>query len=118
MLNGAQEVEKSEKKRVRMWEDCRAKHIFQERISQWSEVIEVPKTSRQENVEVVKNILQDRISERSQVIEVPEIPCQVSIEAVKCIPQERNPERRCEQSEVIQATETSSQDQIWVRTLE
>ena len=31
-------------------------------------------------------------------------------EAVKSIPEERSPERRCEQSEVTEVTEASSQD--------
>ena len=73
-------------------------------------VTEVSKISRQESVEVVRSVPQERISERMGIIEVPEISCQRSAEVVKSILQERSPERRCPQSEVIKATETTSQD--------
>ena len=90
------------------------------RISERSQVIEVPKISRQD-VEVVKTTPQERISERmgkqSRSIEVPKISCQKSVEAVKSVPQERIPGRRCEQREVIK-TETSSQAQAWRRAVE
>ena len=44
-----------------------SKNATQERFSERSEAIEVPKISRQENIEVVKTTSQERISERSQV---------------------------------------------------
>ena len=52
------------------------KNIPQERISERSEGIEVPKISCQECVEVVKNVPQEQISERSKAIEVPKISSQ------------------------------------------
>ena len=50
------------------------------------------------------------MGKQSRIIEVPNISCRRSVEAVKRIPHERDPERRCEQSEVIKVTETSSQN--------
>ena len=84
--------------------------VPQDPISERSQVINVPEIPCRENAEVVKSITLDRISERMGIIEVPEISCQRSVEAVRSIFQERSPERRCEQSEVIKVTETSSQD--------
>ena len=80
-------------------------------------IFSVPKISCRESAEVAKTVFQERISERSQVIEVPEISCQKSVQVAKTVLQEQSPERRCEQSEVIKMTETSSQDQIWLRTV-
>ena len=56
------------------------------------------------------------MGKQSRIIEVPKIACQKSVEAVKSIPQERSSERTCEQSEVIKVT--SSEDQLWQRTVE
>ena len=65
-------------------------------------VIDVPKTSRQYFVEVVKTIRQVRISERSQVIEVPKISFRESADVVKSIPQERIFERMGKQSRIME----------------
>ena len=93
------------------------KNTLQERISERSEAINVPKISRMGSVEVVKTSPEVRISARSQFIGVPKTSCQRSVEAVKGISQERSPKRRCELSEVTVVTETSSQ-YLWLRTLE
>ena len=93
------------------------KTTSQDRIPGRSQFIEVPKTSCRGSAEVAKNVLQKSVSEPSQAIEVPKISCQRSVEAVKSFPQERSPERRCEQSEVTEVTETSSQD-LWLGTPE
>ena len=82
----------------------------------------MPQISRQESVGVVKKCPQERISERmgeqSRIIEVPKnlMPekCRGS---PKYPPQDRISERMCEQSEVVKVTETSSQDQMWHRTV-
>ena len=58
-----------------------------------TEVIELPKISQQEGVEVIKIVPQERISERiyerSEVIDVPKISRQENVEAVENVPDER-----------------------------
>ena len=93
------------------------KKTIQEGISGRNHFIGVPKTTRRRSAEVAKHVFQKSISERSQAMEVTKNWRQRSVEAVKSIPQERSPERRCEQSEVTEVTETPSQD-IRLRTLE
>ena len=82
--------------------------VLQERISERSQGIEVPKISCLGSAEIVKSVPhQERISERMGrqrwIIEVPKIACQESAEVVKTTPQERSPERICEQRTVEQS---------------
>ena len=59
----------------------------------------MPKTSCRGSDGVAKTVLQERIFERGQVIEVPKISRRDSVEMVKNIHWERSSERMCEQSE-------------------
>ena len=70
----------------RVWWKCR-KGRYQDGIQQrTAERVEVPKISCGENAEVAKTALQERISERSQVIGVPKISRRDSVEIVKKYP--------------------------------
>ena len=64
--------------------------------------------SRARRISRQSQVPQERISERSEAIEVPKISCQEYIEVVKSVPQERISERMSEQREVIDVTEFSS----------
>ena len=90
------------------------KKIPQERISERIEVIEVPKTSRQESVEaVVKRIPQDRISERSQVTELPKISCREQLQQPK---QPKQPKQPTQQHTTKQHTTQQQQQHTTTTT--
>ena len=75
------------------------KLVPQERVQQWFGCVEVVQCEQEP----------ERITKRT-------VDSCRSVEVVKSIPQERSSERTCEQSEVINVT--SSQDQIWQRSVE
>ena len=73
----------------------------------------MPKTVYRESAEV-ESILQKRVSERSQVIDVPRVSCRGSVEVVKSVPQERLPGRMGKLSRGIEAPEIPCQESVEV----
>ena len=63
---------------------------------------------------VARTVLQELISGRSQVIELPKISCRDSVEMVKNIPQERSSERMCESPDQLWQRKVEQNLDVWV----